>query len=127
MCVRVRLLGLVFDDKLSWWALVRDMAGRARTKLWALVRLRNAGAGPQVLLVNYCSKIRTILEYGAQVWGTFINGAQAKCIEDCQLHALQIILGAQTSSYNVNLAHLEVDRLSTRRDNLILKFAISTF
>ena len=67
-CVsELRLLGLIFDEQLSWWPLIHDLASRARAKLWGLVRL---------LLANYTARIRSILELGAQVWGTFVNGAQ---------------------------------------------------
>ena len=40
---------------------------------------------------------------------------------------LQVVLGAQSSSYSANLKRLSLDRLSDRRSDLILKFAISTF
>ena len=56
-----------------------------------------------------------------------MNGAQSKEFEDCQRHALQVVLGAQSSSYSANLKRLSLDRLSDRRSDLILKFAISTF
>ena len=127
-CVsELRLLGLIFDEHLSWWPLIRDLASRARAKLWGLVRLRDAGAGSDVLLANYTARIRSILELGAQVWGTFVNGAQSKCIEDCQAHALLVILGSQASSYSKNRLRLGLELLSVRRDSLIRKFAISSF
>ena len=127
-CVsELRLLGLIFDKQLSWWPLIRDLALRARAKLWGLVRLRDAGAGSDVLLANYNARIRSILELGAQVWGTFVNGAQSKCLEDCQAHALLVILGSQASSYSKNRLRLGLELLSVRRDSLIRKFAISSF
>ena len=51
----LRLLGLVFDERLSWWPLVRDIVSRYRAKLWGLVRLRDAEASLDVLLANYCA------------------------------------------------------------------------
>ena len=73
------------------------------------------------------ARIRSVLEYGAQVWGAVINGLQSKAIENCQMKALQVILGAQSSSYSVNRAKLSVELLSDRREELMTKFAISTF
>ena len=85
LCVgKMRLLGLVPDEKLTWWPMVSDLTKPSRSKLWALVRLREAGAGHEVLFFNYLSRIRSVLEYRAQVWGGIINGVQAKCLEDVQ-------------------------------------------
>ena len=116
LCVaELKLLGLVFDEKLCWWPMVTDLVRRTRTKLWALMRLREAGASLEVLKVNYCSKVRTILEYCGPVWGCFVSGIQEQKIESCQIQALQIILGAQASSYEAYLATLELERLTVRR------------
>ena len=120
LCVgSMRLLGLMFDDLLTWWPLVRDISSRARRKTWALLRLREAGAPIDVLLVTYCTRIRSVLEYGAQVWGGLILGVQANVLENCQTHALQVILGSESSSYQANLRKLSIPRLSERRKELI--------
>ena len=76
----MRLLGLVFDEKLTFWPLIEDLSNRARRKVWCLLRLREAGANIEVLKVNYCSKIRSILEYGAPVWGGLISGVQSRTL-----------------------------------------------
>ena len=91
------------------------------------MRLRDSGADLETLNVNYCSKVRSIVEYGGAVWGCIISGTQAKKIETCQIQALQIILGSQSSSYEANLTKLGLERLSTRRREQIRKFAISTY
>ena len=128
LCVsEMKLLGLIFDDSLTWWPLVNDLTGRTRRKIWALHRLREAGASTEVLKVNYVTRVRSILEYGAVVWGCVISGLQAKNIEKVQMNALQVVLGAESRSYEANLRKLELEKLSVRRESLIHKFAISTF
>ena len=44
-----RLLGLIMDDRLTWWPLVRDIVRRSRAKVWSLVKLRDAGATKEQL------------------------------------------------------------------------------
>ena len=89
LCVdELRLLGLVFDHKMTLWPMINDLVRRASAKIWMLLRLREAGAESSVLLTNYYTRIRSILEYGAPVWGCCINGLQSKVLEDCQAKAL---------------------------------------
>ena len=80
-----------------------------------------------MLKVNYVTRVLSILEYGAVVWGCVISGLQAKNIEKVKMNALQVVLGAESRSYEVNLRKLELEKLSVRRESLIHKFAISTF
>ena len=123
----MRLLGLVFDERLTFWALVNDITSRARNKIWGLLRLREAGAPIDILKINYCTRVRNTLEYGSPVWGGLLSGIQEKEIEDIQLLALQVIMGSQSSSYTTNLKRLELSRLKERRQRLTLNFAISAY
>ena len=82
LCVReLRLLGLFLDEDLTWWPLVSDICSRARNKVWSLMRLRDAGVERDVLVVNYCCRVRSVLEYGCQVWGGLLSGLQSRKIE----------------------------------------------
>ena len=103
------------------------MIRRTRKKIWALHRLREAGASKVVLKVNYETKIRSILEYGNVVWGFVISGLQANEFKKIQMNAVQVILGAESKSYVLNLQKLEMERLDVRREDQIRKFAISSF
>ena len=51
VCVS-RLLGLIIDDRLSWWPLVRDLVRRAKAKIWSLAKCRDLGADTSQLLWN---------------------------------------------------------------------------
>ena len=90
----MRLLGLVIDSDLSWWPLVRDIVSRSKAKVWSLVKLREAGASIDQLVTLYIARVRSTVEYGCQVYGTILNGAQDKMVEDIQKKCCQIILGS---------------------------------
>ena len=70
-----RLLGLIIDDKLSWWPLVRDIVRRARAKIWSLLKLREAGASQDQLLDLYIARVRSTLEYGCQVFSSLLHAS----------------------------------------------------
>ena len=123
----MRLLGLVVDAELTWWPLVQDIVARARSRIWSLAKLRDVGASTSQLVSLYIARVRATIEYGAQVYGAVLNGAQAKVIEDVQTRCLQIILGKSSLSYNKNLASLELPTLEERLSSLMKDFAVATF
>ena len=98
----MRLLGIPFDHKLSWWDLVDDICSRVRKKLWMLLRFREAGANQCQILTAYLVRIRPVIEYGAAVYGAVLSGVQAREIENLQMHSLQLVLGSQSQSYAKN-------------------------
>ena len=54
-----------------------DIVARCRAKIWSLVKLREAGATISNLVDLYIARVRTTVEYGAQVYGTVLNGKQS--------------------------------------------------
>ena len=68
-----RLLGVILDEQLSWWPLIRDLLKRARAKIWSLVKCREVGASRDQLLSIYIARVRSTLEYAAQVFNPLIN------------------------------------------------------
>ena len=110
-----RLLGIILDDKLSWWPLVRDILKRARAKVWSLVKCREAGATRDQLVAIYIARVRSTLEYACQVYDPLLNESQSLEIEVDQRNCLQIIMGAASGSYSSNLSALNMSTLSSRR------------
>ena len=49
----MRLLGMILDDRMSWWPLVQDIIKRSKAKLWSLLKLREAGAAEVQLHALY--------------------------------------------------------------------------
>ena len=64
----MRLLGLVIDDRLSWWPLVHVVTKKAKAKIWSLLKLREAGASSKQLLDLYLARVRSTL----RVWGPWV-------------------------------------------------------
>ena len=127
-CVEeMRLLGLVFDDKLTWWPFVADVKKRTNARIWSLVKLRDAGASPKQLADVYVARVRGVIEYGAQVYGCCLNKGQSQALENIQARCLQIVRGKQSRSYRANLAALGLPRLDDRRVILMRSFAISAY
>ena len=124
---QMRLLGLIIDDRLSWWPLVEDVVKRSKAKIWSLLKLREAGASRDQLLALYIARVRSCVEFGAQVYGAVVNISQSDTIEAVQSKALQIVLGSASRSYAKNLATLGLETLENRRQDLLKSFAISCF
>ena len=107
--------------------MVNKIVSSARSKLWMMYRLRDAGANQKQLLETYINRIRSKIEYSAQVYGCIINKSQCKSIEDIQVHATQIILGFRSQSYAKNLKLLGIESLAARRSELMKSFAIKAY
>ena len=90
-----------------------DICTRVKRKLWALVRLREAGGTRDHILSTYLVKIRHIIEYGVPLYGCLLSGIQFQTLEDLQARALRIILGSDSRSYTKNLETLGVPRLNS--------------
>ena len=89
LCVaELRLLGLVLDQRLTWWPLVNDIVSRSKSRLWALIRLRDRGATVSQLLDTYIARKRSILETTCPAWSALISGVQTIKLEAVQRQAL---------------------------------------
>ena len=124
---QARLLGIIVDQDLSWWPLVKDLVKRASVKLWSLVKLRDTGADVAQLVQVYIARVRSTVEYAAQVYDPLINSSQSDEIEHVQFKAVQIILGPRSKSYSRNLELLGLVTLAERRACLVRSFAIATY
>ena len=124
---QMRLLGLIIDDGLTWWPLVRDVIRRSQSKIWSLLKLREVGADRAQLICLYVARVRSTVEFGAQVYGPIVNAGQSEALEAIQRRCCQIILGPESLSYARNLLTLGLETLEMRREHLVRQFAISLF
>ena len=72
----------------------------------------------------YCKQIRSIAEYAVPVWNPSLTGSQIAKLERIQKTAFHVILGCNYSSYSSALKFLSMKKLSERRGQLCLKFAL---
>ena len=104
-----------------------DIIRRARSKIWSLVKCREAGASRDQLLSVYIARVRSTLEDSAQVCHPLLNQSQSDKLEAVQRNSVQIILGADSRSYSANLTTLGLLSLASRRTELVKQFAISCY
>ena len=73
-------------------------------------------------------RIRTFLEMNVPLWTFSISQIISEKIEKVQRTAIYIILGKEAhSDYHRNLALLDLLPLQKRRENIVNKFALTTF
>ena len=81
------------------------------------------GANIEELLDVYVKQIRSVLEMAVPVWEPGLNKREVGQIERVQKAAFSIILGPDYLDYEQALKCLKMQKLSTRRLDLCLKFA----
>ena len=91
------------------------------------MKLREDGASSKQLDEVYIARVRGVIEYGAQVYGCYLNRGQSQELEKILAHCLQIVLGAQSRSYRANLTALNLPRLDDRRVQPMTRFAILAY
>jgi len=75
---KMRLVGLVVNEDLTWKDNTDSITKRAYKKIWILRRLKNLGAEKRTLRVVYFRHIRSILEFAVPVWNGAITQKEVK-------------------------------------------------
>ena len=89
-----RLLGILFDRRLSFNDHMKDLMTKVyrRLNLLKLVKEPNWGARPYIILKAYKCFIRPVLEYGVLITGA-LTGTQVKNMQIFQNKCLRLALG----------------------------------
>ena len=82
------------------------------------------GASSTEMLYVFHKQIRCVLELAVAVWEPGLTKAQSKQLERVQQCAFYIIMGNDYSNYDYALNDLGCEKLSDRRSNLCLSFAL---
>ena len=114
-----KLLGIHFNNKLTWHHHIEDICEKASNRLFSLVLLRRAGKSPQDLLDVYCSTIRSVLEYAAELWHPNLLIEHKNCLEHIQERALKIIY--PTKDYESAMSTSKLETLHERREIMCKK------
>ena len=112
----VKILGVTICNDLKWNDHVEQAIKKANKRLYFLVQLRRAGVGAESLIKFYCTVIRPVLEYGAQVFHHNLQDYLCEALERVQKQALSII--APDLPYQLCLDCFELESLSVRRERL---------
>jgi hypothetical protein len=119
-----KLLGLIFQSNLKWQANSDAMCKKAYARLWMLRRLKKLGASSSEMLDVFYKQIRCVLEMAVAVWESGLTKAQSKQLERVQQCAFYIIMGSSYTNYEAAVNFLGSERLSVRRTQLCLSFAL---
>ena len=111
-----KLLGVWFQDDLSWDQHVSHMLSRAATRLYYLCQLRRAGLGTDDLLGYYKAVVRSVVEYASQVWNSGLTRGQSEDLERVQKRALHVIF--PDTDYDLARELSELQTLEGRREQL---------
>lgn len=120
----VKFLGLIFDRKLTWKKHFDYLEERSKPilNLMRYVQANNFGMGTETLIMLYKSLLRSILDYGCQVFNSASNSLKLK-LDKIQYKGLRIALGALTSTPVENLLVEAGEKpLQIRRDEFSLKY-----
>ena len=90
------LLRLWIDDDLKWNSNTEYVVKKAAKRLYFLKTLKGYSAPPADLKIFYISAIRSIVEYGAQIWHGSLTQEQSKDTERIQRRAMKIICLGKT-------------------------------
>ena len=109
-----KLLGVWIDDDLKWNTSIAYIIKKAVKRLYLLKVLKSYNAPMEDLKAFYTGVIRSVLEYGAQIWSGNLTVEQSNDIGRSQKRALRIILPGM--SYDHALRHSNLITLKERRD-----------
>ena len=118
-----KLLGTIIQNDLKWDMNTSNIIKKANMRMELLRRAAAFGASTNDLKTIYFSYIRSILEHSAVVWHSSLSIENSEDLERIQRSAVKIILQNNNLSYEKALNHLQIDKLSDRREELCLRFA----
>jgi hypothetical protein len=110
-----KLLSIWLQSDLKWHTNTFFIIKKTRKRLYFLKVWKKYGASAKDLLKFYCSVIRSVLDYGADIlWHGGLTLSQSKDIERIQKRALRII--TLDLSYDDALASSKLLPLNRRRN-----------
>ena len=119
-----KLLGVIFQSNLRWQANTDFMCKKAYARLWMIRRLKGLGASHAEMLDVFNKQIRCVLEMAVAVWQPGLTQAQSKQLERVQKCAFYVMMGDTYTNYEAAVNHLGSEKLSVRRSDLCLSFAL---
>ena len=117
-----KILGVYISSDLKWSKNTDFIVSKAMKRIWILRRLRKLGFGDDFIIDVYKKEIRTVLEYAVQVWNGALTRKDSDKIERVQKIVIKFLLRQKYQSYTDACEYLQLEKLSTRRDQLCLKF-----
>ena len=118
-----RLLGTILTDDLRWELNISNIVKKANGRMQLLQKVASFGTPLEDLKTIYVLFIRSILEQSATVWHSSLTEENSNDLERVQKSAVKLILKEKYIGYQQGLAHIGLENLKERRENLCLEFA----
>ena len=121
---KVRLLGILLDIKLIFKYQVEKVKKEANRRLIQMryMASTNWGCSKTDLRMMYLGYVRSVIEYGADVWGSMISQTRMKEIEIIQNQGARIITGCvNTTNIDSLLLEANLEPLKLRFEMLNVK------
>ena len=112
----VKILGVHVSADLKWNVRISYIVAKASKRLYLLRLLKRAGVDQQSMLTVYTTCIRSVLEYGCQVWNFNAPQYLSEEVERIQKRALRLI--CPHLSYSQALEQTQLPTLAQRRNSL---------
>ena len=120
---RLKMLGFVFGNKPNADSHVEHICSKFYARLWTIRNLKSAGLECEGLVKLYTEYIRPTIEYASVVYGPILTKEGTLRIEKLQERALRTIY-ASSASYPRLLERSGIEKLATRRQKSIERFAL---
>ena len=115
-----KLLGINITSDLKWCFHVDYMYCKVNKRIYNLIVLKRAGLSARELFIIYVSMIRSVLEYGVQVWHSGLTEGDSNKLESIQKRCFKIICG--NLQYMEAIKKLNTESLYDRRVSLSKQF-----
>ena len=96
----VKLLGIVLDSRIKFGKQINKIQKEANERMCQMRALACStwGCSPSTLRTLYMGYIRSVLEYGADVWSSMVSQTNIKKLEVIQNKAARLITGCVSST-----------------------------
>jgi hypothetical protein len=111
-----KLLGIWLSSNLSWNFHIDKLIAKASQRIYFLKQLKRSGAPTKDLVTYYKAVVRSIMEYGCQVWNSGLTQEHITKLESLQKRSTNIILPGE--EYGESLNRLKLEPLNERREKL---------
>ena len=119
-----RLLGTIIQNDLKWNQNTKNLVKKANARMELLRRVAGFGTSQEDLKLIYILFIRSLLEQSAVVWHSNLTEEDSSDLERVQKCAMKVIFQEKYKSYEDSLNKLDILKLSDRREQLCLSFAL---
>ena len=112
----------MITNNLKWDLNTDYICAKARKKIFLLRNMKISGLTTNQILDAYKKEVRSLVEMAVPVWNSGLTLDQIRKIERVQKSSLSAIFGPKYTSYEDALKLANLERLSSRRENICLRF-----